>query len=142
MGEYHLRQKTNLRLLHRLPDEVDRTKRRGIWNCYKLSSQQIDEGKLYIVASSLNTVETVPKIKFVQFYSPWVVTAHISLSSLYSGFSLADVAIILNAKWRWDLEIFSIFKSIWSIFSQTDFQRGKEKDCILNAIPKKLVQKK
>ena len=69
MGEYHLRQKTNLGLLHRLPDEVDRTKRRRIWNCYKLSSQQIDEGKLYIVASSLNTVGTVPKIKSVRFYS-------------------------------------------------------------------------
>ena len=69
MGEYPLRQKTNLRLLHRLPDEVDRTKRRRIWNCYKLSSQQIDEGKLYIVASSLNTVGTVPKIKSVRFYS-------------------------------------------------------------------------
>ena len=68
MGDYHLRQKTNLRLLHRLPGEDGRTKRRGIWNCYKLSSQKIDEGNLYIVASSVNTVGTFPKIKSVQFY--------------------------------------------------------------------------
>lgn len=68
MGDYHLRQKTNLRLLYRLPDKDGRTKRRGIWNCYKLSSQNIDEGKLYIVASSVNTVRTFPKIKSVQFY--------------------------------------------------------------------------
>lgn len=46
------KEKTIVKLLHRLPDEDGRIKRGRIWNYYKhISFKKIGEGKLYTVAS-------------------------------------------------------------------------------------------